>query len=82
MAVSCWASWQELHRLDPLLTDLQVLVYEETEYNSLTEDMVTAAQVLNSFLQPKLLTPYDNQISATENLYKKLTPEVVELFLK
>ena len=68
--------------MDPLLTDLQVLVYEETEYNSLTEDMVTAAQVLNSFLQPKLLTPYDNQISATENLYKKLTPEVVELFLK
>jgi len=43
----------------------QVLVYEETEYNSLTEDMVTAAQ-----------------ISATENLYKKLTPEVVELFLR
>jgi len=43
----------------------QVLVYEETEYESLTEDIVTAAQ-----------------ISATEDLYKKLTPEVVELFLK
>jgi len=42
----------------------QVLVYEETEYESLTEDIVAAAQ-----------------ISATADLYKKLTPEVVELFL-
>ena len=60
-----------------------MLVYEETEYESLTEDIVTSAQVssfsnLNSNLW---LWLYDAQISATGDLYKKLTPEVVELFL-
>ena len=61
------------------LTDLQVLVYEETEYESLTEDIVTAAQV-SSFSNLNSNLKYA-QISATEDLYKKLTPEVVELFL-
>ena len=61
------------------LTDLQVLVYEETEYDSLTEDTVSAAQVCHSSFpfQPKLVTqpmiPRPRQLKiCTRNSLQKL----------
>lgn len=47
----CFKSDKSLMRL----TDLQVLVYEETEYESLTEDIVAAAQV-SSFIKQMSVT--------------------------